>query len=72
MKKIITILLAAIGIMSCGNNPKQAENPKDKAWQEIAPTEIELNPVKMIDKDWQEVGSEVVTVFFVSGAHSGC
>ena len=37
MKKTITILLAVIGIMSCGNTPKQAENLKDKAWQEIAP-----------------------------------
>ena len=55
MKKTITILLAAIGIMSCGNNPTQAENMKDKAWKEIAPTEIELNPVKMIDKDWLAV-----------------
>ena len=57
MKKTITILLAAIGIMSCGNTPKQAENLKDKAWQEIAPTEIELNPVQMIDKDWLEVSA---------------
>ena len=51
MKKTITILLATIGIMSCGNTPKQAEDLKDKAWQEIAPTEIELNPVQMIDKE---------------------
>ena len=57
MKKTITILLAVIGIMSCGNTPKLAENLKDKAWQEIAPTEIELNPVQMIDKDWLEVSA---------------
>ena len=57
MKKAITILLATIGIMSCGNTPKQVENLKDKAWQEIAPTEIDLNPVQMIDKDWLEVSA---------------
>lgn len=49
MKKTITFLLVAIGIMSCGNN--------NTSWQEIAPTEIELNPVQMIDKDWLEVSA---------------
>ena len=48
MKKIITTLLAAITIMSCGNNAKKAEVQAEKAWQEIAPTEIELNPVRMM------------------------
>ena len=57
MKKILTVLLASFAIMSCGNNPKQAQSPKGKPWQEIAPTEIELNPVQMIDKDWMEVSA---------------
>lgn len=57
MKKILTVLLAAFAIISCGNNPKQAQSPKDKPWQEIAPTEIEQNPVQMIDKDWMEVSA---------------
>ena len=57
MKKILTVLLTAFAIMSCGNNPKQAQSPKGKPWQEIAPTEIELNPVQMIDKDWMEVSA---------------
>ena len=35
--------------MSCGNNPG--------TWQEIAPTEIELNPIRMIDQDWLEVSA---------------
>ena len=50
MKKIITFLIAAFAIMSCGNNPK-------KSWQEIDPTEIDMNPVQMIDKDWLEVSA---------------
>ena len=41
--------------MSCGNNPQRVESAKE--WQEIAPTEIELNPVRMIDKDWLEVSA---------------
>ena len=57
MKKIITTLLAAMTIMSCGNDNKKAEAPETKAWQEIAPTEIELNPVRMIDKDWLAVSA---------------
>ena len=57
MKKIITILLVAIGMMSCGNNPKQTESMKDKVWQEITPTEIELNPFQMIDKDGLELSA---------------
>ena len=48
MNKTITILLAALTIMSCANNAKQAQSLKDKPWQEIAPTEIELNPVQMM------------------------
>ena len=54
MKKIITILLAVICIMSCGNNPQQAQNLK---WQKIAPADIELNPLQMIDQDWLEVSA---------------
>ena len=43
--------------MSCGNNRKAAESPAAGAWQEIAPTEIDLNPIQMIDKDWLEVSA---------------
>ena len=50
MKKIITLLIAALTMMSCGNTPR-------KTWQEIDPTEIELNPVRMIDQDWLEVSA---------------
>lgn len=52
MKKTITILLAAFAIMSCGNTTHQAQSLKDMPWQEIAPTEIELNPIQMIDNDY--------------------
>ena len=57
MKKHLTILLAAITIMSCGNNAKKAERLPEKPWQEIAPTDIDLNPVQMIDKDWLAVSA---------------
>ena len=58
MKKIIIILTAAIAVMSCGNNsPKNTDSVKDKPWQEIAPTDIDLNAVQMIDKDWLEVSA---------------
>ena len=57
MKKIIVIIIAAVTIMSCGNTTNQSENLRDKSWQEIAPTEIELNPIQMIDKDWLEVSA---------------
>ena len=57
MKKIINILLTALMVMGCGNNAKKAEVQAQKTWQEIAPTEIELNPVRMIDKDWLEVSA---------------
>ena len=57
MKKIITFLLAAFAVMSCGNTTQKAQSLKDKPWQEIAPTEIELNPIQMIDKDWLEVSA---------------
>ena len=50
MKQIFTIFVAALTIMSCSNTP-------EKTWQEIAPTEIELNPVQMIDQDWLEVSA---------------
>ena len=56
MKKTVSILLAAFILMSCTNNtPKQAESTG--SWQEIAPTEIELNPLQMIDKDWMVVSA---------------
>ena len=57
MNKHLTILLAAITIMSCGNNAKKAERLPEKPWQEIAPTDIDLNPVRMIDKDWLAVSA---------------
>ena len=57
MNRIITTLLIAITMMSCGNNTKKAEATADRPWQEIAPTEIELNPLQMIDKDWLEVSA---------------
>ena len=38
-------------MMSRRNTPEQAGGQKDKAWEEIAPTEIERNPVRMIDED---------------------
>ena len=57
MKKTLPFLLFALIAMSCTNPPKKAENIQEKPWQEIAPTEIELNPVQMIDKDWLEVSA---------------
>lgn len=60
MKKIIILLVAAFAMMSCGNIPQKAPTADDmraKAWQEIAPTDIELNPVRMIDDDWLEVSA---------------
>ena len=50
MKQIVTLLVTAFVIMSCSNNTK-------KAWQEIAPEEIDMNPVQMIDGDWLEVSA---------------
>ena len=45
--------------MSCTKNKPEtsAENPAGKAWQEIAPEEIDINAVKMIDKDWMVVSA---------------
>ena len=60
MKKIITLLFAAIAIMSCNKTTQKAETAEslpDKPWQEIAPTEIELNPLQMIDRDWLELSA---------------
>ena len=57
MKKSITIILTAFLIMACGNNTQKTTSLQDKPWQEIAPTEIELNPIQMIDKDWLEVSA---------------
>lgn len=44
LKRILILLTAAITVMSCGN--------KTVGWQEIAPNDIALNPVQMIDSDW--------------------
>lgn len=44
-------------MMSCRNTPEQAGGQKEKAWEEIAPTEIERNPVRMIDEDWLAVSA---------------
>ena len=57
MKKTLPFLLFALIAMSCTNPPKKAENIQEKPWQEIAPTEIDLNPVRMIDQDWLEVSA---------------
>ena len=57
MKKTLPFLLFALIAMSCTNPPKKAENIQEKPWQEIAPTEINLNPVRMIDQDWLEVSA---------------
>ena len=46
-----------MAMLSCGNTPKNTESIQDKPWQEIAPTEIDLNPVRMIDGDWLEVSA---------------
>lgn len=45
--------------MSCTKNKPEtaAESPAGKAWQEIAPDEIDINAVKMIDKDWMVVSA---------------
>ena len=57
MKQILILLIAAIAFMSCTKNPANTDNPKDRPWQEIAPTEIALNPLQMIDRDWLEVSA---------------
>ena len=60
MKRFVCFILATITMMSCGNSPKQAGNTADvreKPWREIAPTEIEFNPIRMIDRDWLEVSA---------------
>lgn len=43
-------------LMSCSNNTGNHAGMTN-AWQEIAPTEIELNPIQMIDGDWLEVSA---------------
>lgn len=60
MKKILTLIFAAIAIMSCNKTPQNeqtAEFLRDKPWQEISPSQIELNPLQMIDRDWLEVSA---------------
>ena len=56
MEKIVSFLLAVTMLMSCSKNTN-SDAEMTKAWQEIAPTEIELNPVRMIDGDWLEVSA---------------
>ena len=46
-----------MAMLSCGNTTKDTEDIRAKAWQEIAPADIELNPIQMIDKDWLEVSA---------------
>ena len=41
--------------MSCGKEVQK--EVQTKAWQEIEPTEIALNPIQMIDRDWLEVSA---------------
>lgn len=59
MKRVLIVLFAALSIMSCTKNKPEtaAESPAGKAWQEIAPDEIDINAVKMIDKDWMVVSA---------------
>ena len=57
MKKIITLLLIATLAMGCGKNAQNGAEPQGKPWQEIAPTEIELNPLQLIDRDWLELSA---------------
>ena len=54
IKKLLYLLVCTM-VMSCGNNRGKAgaaDSLWDKPWREIAPTEIELNPIRMIDNDW--------------------
>ena len=57
MKKTLALIITLMAMLSCGNTTKNTENIQDKPWQEIAPTDIELNPVQMIDQDWLEVSA---------------
>ena len=57
MNKTFALIIISLAMLSCGNNPKNTEDLREKPWQEIAPTEIELNPIQMIDKDWLEVSA---------------
>ena len=57
MNKTFALIIISLAMLSCGNNPKNTENLREKPWQEIAPSEIDLNPVQMIDLDWLEVSA---------------
>ena len=57
MNKTLALIIISMAMLSCGNTSENAENVQEKPWQEITPTEIELNPVQMIDKDWLEVSA---------------
>ena len=57
MDKTLALIIISLTMLSCGNTPKNPESIQDKPWQEIAPTEIDLNPIRMIDQDWLEVSA---------------
>ena len=57
MNKTLALSIISMAMLSCANTPKDSGNLQDKPWQEIAPTEIDLNPVQMIDRDWLEVSA---------------
>ena len=43
-------------LMNCRKDTDSTDKPA-KDWQEIAPEEIDLNPIQMIDKDWLAVSA---------------
>ena len=57
MNKTIALIIISMAMLSCGDTPKDTENIREKPWTEIAPADIDLNPIQMIDKDWLEVSA---------------
>ena len=55
MNKILLFAVVALALCGCGQTKENKDMKTD--CQEIAPTEIELNPVEMIDRDWLEVSA---------------
>ncbi|MBQ9172199.1 MAG: flavin reductase family protein [Bacteroidales bacterium] len=53
MKRVILLSLAALAILSCGEN-RSAKSNKDKPVEaiEILPTEIRENPIELFDREW--------------------
>ncbi|MBQ9712776.1 MAG: flavin reductase, partial [Bacteroidales bacterium] len=53
MKRVILLSLAALAILSCGENRSSKSN-KDKPVEaiEILPTEIRENPIELFDRKW--------------------